>query len=303
MPVEKTGLLIRGALVVSPEDEAVRDVLVEGETIRRVGPAAAAFPGSGLNEDHWDCIDGTGKILIPGGIDAHTHLCLDTGSAGVSVDFYTGTVAAVWGGTTSIIDHPGFGPAGCSLDHQIQKYHRLAEGKAVIDYGFHAVVQHVDDRILTGLDALADGGVTSCKLYLTYGYKIADGDALRVLEKAKAAGVLVTVHPENDGVINTLRERFIAAGTLSPHFHPLSRPPECEAEAINRMILFAHIAGDAPLYIVHLTNTLGLEFIKAARERGQQNLYAETCPQYLLLNDSCYDLGGDEGLKYIICPP
>jgi dihydropyrimidinase len=138
---------------------------------------------------------------------------------------------------------------------------------------------------------------------LTYGYKIADGDAFKVLEKAKAAGVLVTVHPENDGVINTLRERFIAAGTLSPHYHPLSRPAECEAEAINRMILFAHIAGDAPLYIVHLTNKLGLDFIRAARKRGQRNLYAETCTQYLLLDDSRYDLDGSEGLKYIICPP
>ncbi|MDR2745961.1 MAG: dihydropyrimidinase [Treponema sp.] len=306
-------LLITGALVAGPEEEAVRDVFVDGELISGIGPArssgSAFSPGFRPGEDgaspgrgEWEIIDGAGKILIPGGIDVHTHLCLDTGSAVVSDDFYTGTRAAVWGGTTSIIDHPGFGPPGCPLDYQIGKYHALARGKAVIDYGFHAVVQHVDDGVLSALDDLAGEGITSCKIYLTYGYKTGDGEALRVLEKARDAGLLVTVHPENDGVINVLRERFTALGNLSPHYHPLSRPPECEAEAVNRMILLARLAG-APLYIVHLSNGLALDFIRAARERGQRDLYAETCPQYLLLDDSLYDLPGEQGLKYIISPP
>jgi dihydropyrimidinase len=301
-------LLITGALVVSPEGEAIRDVLVEGELIKCLGPvrdageaAGSAVPAIPARGD-WEIIDGAGKVLIPGGVDVHTHLCLDTGSAVVSDDFYTGTRAALWGGTTTIIDHPGFGPAGCALDHQIKKYHGLAREKAVIDYGFHAVVQHVDDDILRGIGELADQGITSCKFYLTYGYKIGDGEALRVLERARDAGVLVTVHPENDGVIGVLRGAFTAAGKLSPRYHPLSRPAECEAEAVNRMILLSRVAG-APLYIVHLSGALALEFVRAGRERGQRNLYAETCPQYLLLDDSRYDLPGDQGLKYIMSPP
>jgi dihydropyrimidinase len=161
----------------------------------------------------------------------------------------------------------------------------------------------VDDAVLQGLKELAAEGITSCKIYLTYNYKIGDGDTLRVLEKARDAGILVTVHPENDGVIGILREDFAAAGKLSPPYHPLSRPPECEAEAVNRMILLARLASDAPLYIVHLSSALALDFLRAGRGRGQQNLYAETCPQYLLLEDSRYNLPGEEGLKYIISPP
>ncbi|MDR3147174.1 MAG: dihydropyrimidinase [Treponema sp.] len=298
----KKRLLITGALVVGPEGEALRDVLVEGELISHVGPDSR--PGEGLPaRGDWEVIDGAGKILIPGGIDVHTHLCLDTGAAVVSDDFYTGTRAALWGGTTTIIDHPGFGPPACALDHQIKKYQELARGRALIDYGFHAVVQHVDDQVLKGLEECAGLGITSCKVYLTYDYKLGDGEILRLLEGARKAGVLVTVHPENDGVIRVLRERLIAAGTLSPHYHPLSRPAECEAEAVNRMILLARMASDAPLYIVHLSGALALEFIRAGRERGQRNLYAETCPQYLLLDDSRYELGGGEGLKYVLCPP
>jgi dihydropyrimidinase len=161
------------------------------------------------------------------------------------------------------------------------------------------------------MESLAAEGISSYKVYLTYGFKLSDGDLFRVLKRAKELGVLVTVHPENDGVINLLREQFRAEGKTSPAYHPLSRPAECEAEAINRMILMARIANDAPLYIVHLTNRLGLEFIRAARNRGQKNLLAETCPQYLLLDESRYGLPGPEapardaleGLKYIMCPP
>jgi dihydropyrimidinase len=289
-------LLIRNGFVVAENSETVCDILCEDEKIARIGnnlPAGA------------DCeiIDAAGKIVIPGGVDAHTHLNLDVGFATASDDFYTGTVAAACGGTTSIVDHPGFGPAVCSLDHQIKKYHGLAKGKAVIEYGFHGVLQHVDDNVLAMMGTLAGEGITSFKLYLTYGFKLSDADAFRVLRRAKELGVLTAVHPENDGVINLLREEFMAAGKTGTQFHPLSRPAECEAEAVNRMALFARIAGDAPLYIVHLTCELGLEFIEAARRRGQKNLWAETCPQYLFLDDSLYSLENNEGLKYIMCPP
>jgi dihydropyrimidinase len=289
-------LLIKGGFTVAEGGEGLMDILCAGGKIARMGKDLPVPEGAEL-------IDAAGKIVIPGGVDVHTHLNLDVGSAVASDDFYTGTVAAAFGGTTTIVDHPAFGPAGCSLDHQIKKYHGLARDKAVIDYGFHGVIQHVDDEVLSMMEDLAAGGITSYKVYLTYGFKIPDEGLYRVLKRAGELGLLITVHPENDGVINLLREQFKREGKLSPAFHPLSRPAECEAEAVNRMILLARMTGDAPLYIVHLTCALGLEYIRAARKRGQRRLYAETCPQYLFLDESLYRLPGIEGLKYLMCPP
>jgi dihydropyrimidinase len=289
-------LLIKNALALTESQEEILDVLTEGETIKTLGKNL-------VPPNDCEIIDAAGKILIPGGVDVHTHMNLDSGAAVVCDDFYTGGAAAAWGGTTTIVDHPAFGPAGCALDHQIKKYHGLAGGKALIDYSFHGVIQHVDDEVLRMMEVLAGEGITSYKVYTTYGFKIGDRDLYRVLERAKELGLLITVHPENDGVVNLLRERFVREGKTAPRYHPLSRPAECEAEAINRMILLAKMAGDAPLYIVHLSNALGLEYITAARKRGQRNIYAETCPQYLLLDDSRYRLPGIEGLKYLMCPP
>jgi dihydropyrimidinase len=300
---EKTGislymknLLIKGGLVVTESAETVCDILCEGGKISQIG--------NSLNGgEETETIDAAGKIVIPGGVDAHTHLCLDTGKAVASDDFYTGTVAAACGGTTAIVDHPGFGPPRCALDHQIKKYHGLAEGRAVIDYGFHGVLQHVDDDVLAMMETLAGEGVTSFKAYLTYGFMLGDADVFRVLRRAKELGVLIAVHCENDGLINLLRDECRSAGNLGPEFHPRSRPSECEAEAINRMILIANVAGGAPLYIVHVSTALGLEFIEAARRRGQKNLWAETCPQYLFLDETLYSQHGTEALKYLMCPP
>lgn len=288
-------LLIKGGLGVTEEAEEVCDILCSGEKIKRIGKDLSA-PGA-------EVIDAKGMIVIPGGIDVHTHLCLDTGLAAASDDFYTGTLAAAWGGTTTIVDHPGFGPEGCSLDHQIDKYHALAAGRAVIDYSFHGVIQHFDDKVSAMMESLAEEGITSFKIYTTYGFKLSDESIFRVLARAGELGLLMAVHSENDGAINCLRENFRARGNLSPRFHPLSRPSECEAEAVSRMILLAKMAGEAPLYIVHLSGALALDFIKRARFRGQKNLYAETCPQYLFLDESLYNLPGTEGLKYILCPP
>ena len=288
-------LLIKGGLVVSENAEEVNDVFCSGEKIKKIGKNLSAPDAEVINAE--------GKIVIPGGVDVHTHFNLDVGTTVVSDDFYTGTLAAAWGGTTSIVDHPAFGPSGCSLDHQINKYHELAGGKAVIDYGFHGVIQHVDENVLAMMETLAENGITSFKVYTTYNFKLSDADLCRVLERAAKLQVMIAVHPENDGVVNYLREKFRAEGKLSPKYHPLSRPALCETEAVNRMMFFAKMAGDAPVYFVHLTNSMALDYINIARERGQKNIYTETCPQYLFLDESLYDLPGIEGLKYIMCPP
>jgi dihydropyrimidinase len=289
-------LLIKNGLVVTGATEETGDVLCRDGLIRQIGKNLEA---AGETE----IIDAAGKIVIPGGVDVHTHLNLDLGAVTAADDFYTGTVAAAWGGTTTIVDHIAFGPPGCPLDYQIRKYHDFARGRAVIDYSFHGVIQHVNDQILDQMGKLAQEGISSYKVYMTYGFKLDDRDLFRVLERAREQKLLITVHPENDGVINHLRETFRTQGKLTPAYHPLSRPASCEAEAVNRIILLAEIAGEAPLYIVHLSSARALEYIRAARQRGQKNLYAETCPQYLLLDESLYRQPGAEGLKYLMSPP
>lgn len=286
-------MLIRGADIVTGNGVFRGDILVEGESIVAVGKNLS---GGG------PVIDADGLLALPGGVDVHTHMDLDTGSARASDDFFTGTVAAACGGTTTIVDHMGFGPEGCALRHQVDSYHALADGRAVVDYGFHGVLQHVNAQVLEDMEALIAEGITSYKAYLTYAYKLSDAEIFQVLRRCRDLGIMLTVHPENDGVVNFLREEFQSHGCAEPRYHPLSRPDTLEAEAVGRMLLLAHQAGDAPLYIVHLTNALALSLIQAARERGQRHVYAETCPQYLLLDDSRY---GDspEGLRFICSPP
>ncbi|MDR0527259.1 MAG: dihydropyrimidinase [Spirochaetaceae bacterium] len=288
-------ILIKNAFVVCETDEADADVLVKDEKIAEIGKY--------INAPDAYVIDARNKILIPGGVDIHTHFCLDVGFTKASDDFYTGTVAAAFGGTTTIVDHPGFGPEGCALNYQIEAYHLLARDKAVIDYGFHGVVQHVNSEILSEMNTLVKDGITSFKIYLTYNYRIEDKEAFNFISHAASLGALTAVHAENHGVIEALRERFKAQNLLSPYYHALSRPDECEAEAVSRMALIARLAGDAPLYIVHLSSALSLEFVKAARERGQRQLFVETCPQYLFLDASRYEEEKHGGLKYIMCPP
>ncbi len=287
-------LLIINARIATSERVFDGDVLVEGEKIAEVG--------QGLSPPGVRVIDAGGKYLLPGGVDPHTHFDLDTGSARSSDDFYTGSVAAACGGTTTTIDHMAFGPKGCSLLHQAAVYRELA-ARSVVDCGFHGVIQHVDDEVLSDMERLRDEqGISSLKMYLTYDYKLDDGGALRVLERAKELGLVICAHCENDGVINTLRRRFAAEGHTEARFHPLSRPALAEAEAVYRFLALAGIAGGAKVYVVHLSTREGLEVIRRARLDGRENIFAETCPQYLLLDDSLYE-DPREGLKYIMSPP
>jgi dihydropyrimidinase len=284
-------LVIKNGIVVTEDGAGIKDVLIKDGVIAAVG--------ENLNDA--DIIDATGKYVLPGGIDVHTHMDLDVGIAVAQDDFYTGTVAAACGGATTIVDHPAFGPKGCGLGHQINRYHELAKGKAVIDYSFHGVIQHVNEDVLDDMEALADEGITSFKIYMTYDYRIDDAGIYAVLKRAKELGVMIAVHPENDGVVASRRKELIAQGMGAPIYHERSRPAECEAEAINRVIMISKTAGDAPLYIVHLSAHLGMEYIKLARRGGLGNVFVETCPQYIMLDESYYLR--EDGVKFILSPP
>ena len=285
-------MLIINGLMASEDGTRKANIRIDGETICEIGASLVPCEGEQV-------IDAEGKIILPGGVDAHTHMDLDLGDVRATDDFYTGTVAAACGGTTTIVDHMAFGPQGCTITHQLESYHKLAEGKAVIDYSFHGVLDHVDAATLSEMKALINEGITSHKFYLTYAGKISDSEVMMLMESAAETGVMLAVHAENDGAVSYLRGKY--QGEAEPIYHARSRPPECEAEAISRMILFSRIAGYTPLYIVHLSSELGLGCVRAARFGGHKNLFIETCPQYLLLDESLYLR--DDGLKYVMSPP
>ncbi len=288
--------IIKGGRVVSETDCREADVLIDGERIVRIAP--------GLTEEGAEVIDAEGKLVLPGAVDVHTHMDLDVGFTRACDDFYTGTVAAAAGGTTTIVDHMAFGPKGCSLSHQVEVYHRLAEGKAVIDYGFHGVMQErADDAILSEMKGIAEKeGITSFKIYLTYDQMLHDRDVFAVLRQAKEDGLLICVHCENDGMIGFLREAFVREKKTAARYHPKSRPALAEAEAVNRMLYLAAEAGEAPLYIVHLSGAPGLSEVLMAKQRGQKHFGVETCTQYLTLDESLYE-DPKEGLKAVMSPP
>ncbi|MCR5022998.1 MAG: dihydropyrimidinase [Lachnospiraceae bacterium] len=288
--------IIKSGTVVSDTECIKADVLIEDELIKAVEP--------GINADDAEVIDANGKYILPGAIDVHTHMDLDVGFDRACDDFYNGTVAAACGGTTTIIDHMAFGPKGCYPWHQVEEYHKLADGNAVIDYGFHGVLQEkADERTLSEIKEISEKeGITSFKLYLTYDSMLHDKDVFAVLNEAKKDDVLITVHCENDGMINFLREKFGNEGKLTPKYHPLSRPAEAEAEAINRLLYLAECADEAPVYVVHLSSKAGLDEIITAKKRGRKHFGVETCPQYLLLEDDLYE-DPREGLKAIMSPP
>lgn len=290
-----SAMLIRQGTVVDHLEEKKADILIVDGKIADINETISSYPA----ETH--VIDAKGLYVMPGGIDVHTHFNLDVGIATSCDDFYTGTRAAACGGTTMVVDHMGFGPRGCNLHHQLSVYKKYAKDTAVIDYSFHGVIQHINDEILSEMASMVEvEGISSFKLYLTYGYKLDDESVLRALIQLNKVNALATVHPENDAAITLRRNQLLDEGKTAPKYHAQSRPLECEAEAIARMINLAKLANDAPLYIVHLSNGLGLDYVRLARQ-NKQPVWAETCPQYLLLDESCYER--DDALKFILSPP
>ncbi|UUV17271.1 dihydropyrimidinase [Fusobacteria bacterium ZRK30] len=287
-------LLLKNGTIVTSDKVFKEDILVENGVISKIG--------KNLSIDSGEAVDLHGQYIMPGGIDVHTHFNLDAGIAVAKDDFYTGTVAAACGGTTTIIDHMGFGPKGCTLHHQLDKYKADAKTDAVIDYSFHGVIQHINDEILDEMDSMVEDGITSFKGYMTYDYKLQDKNMKVIMEKLSSLGAMTTVHAEAHDEIQELRKKYIEDGKVEPIYHANSRPVKAEVEAIERMIKMSKEAGEAPLYIVHLSSGDGLDVIKKARAEGG-NIYAETCPQYLFLNEDNYLEDKNRGLKYIMSPP
>lgn len=287
--------IIKNGTIATDSHIFQSDILIEDGIIREIGESLSA-PDA-------EILDASGKYVIPGAVDVHTHMDLQAGKYRAVDDFFSGTVAAACGGTTSIVDHMAFGPQGCSLWHQVEEYHRLADNKAVVDYGFHGVIQHVDPSVLKEMKEIADNeGITSFKIYMTYDFMLKDDEIYQVLKQAKKEDIVIAVHCENDGVVNHLRRSYIEQGCTQPKYHPLSRPARCEAEAVNRMLHLAAMAGDAPVYIVHLSSKEGLLEVQKAKAAQQKHFAVETCPQYLTLTDALYQ-DDQEGLKAIMSPP
>jgi dihydropyrimidinase len=291
--------LIQGGTVATGADLFTGDVLIEGETVALLGQALAERVGE---VDR--LVDATGKYVLPGGVDPHVHLQLRMGSGVVSSDdFETGTRAAAFGGTTTVIDFAAQ-PRGGTLRQGLDERLREAEGKPVVDYAFHMTVRSATSGALAEMDDLiARDGVTSFKLFTAYPgvYQLDDGSILKVLQRTREDGGLVLVHAENGPAIDVLVEQALARGETAPRFHALTRPARLEAEATARCIALAEVAG-APLYVVHLTCKEALEAVRAGRARGLP-VFAETCPQYLFLSLKDIDAPGFEGAKVVFSPP
>ena len=289
--------LLKGGIIVTDTQISRGDILIEEEKILAIGD----FKDSDADKIY----DVSGCYVMPGGIDPHTHMELQQSPDYRSVDdFYTGTVAAAVGGTTTILDHIAFGPKGCNLHYSIDIYHELAK-KSVIDYGFHGVIQEVNSNILNELnDIITNEGIPSFKAYSTYGYAMTEVDFALLLRQMKISKGILTIHCENDAMTRYYQSECIKNKQLEPIYHAKSRPNMTEAETVDTLLSIAKMEGDAPVYIVHTSARESVKRIELARMIGQKNVYSETCPQYLLLDESKYYKEGPiEGTKYLMAPP
>lgn len=303
-----TKTLITGGTVVNATGTASADVLIDGETIAAVLAPGSTLLGFDLAANVDRVIDAAGKYVIPGGIDAHTHMQMPFGGTQASDTYETGTRAAAWGGTTTIVDFV-VQYAGENVLDQYALWQEKAAGNCAIDYGFHQILSDVQDSSLTAIDELVNEGVTSFKLFMAYKgvFLSDDGQILRAMQKAAENGSTIMMHAENGSVIDVLVQQELARGNTSPYFHGTSRPWQAEEEATHRAIMIADLTG-APLYVVHVSAKQAVEQIAAARDRGL-NVFGETCPQYLYLSleeqlGATSEQWGDfEGAKWVCSTP
>src|SRR5688572_13273654 len=288
--------LITNGTIVTAEGSQAADVLIDGETIVAIG---AGLAGAGMTAD--ETIDASGKWVIPGAIDVHTHMELPFGGTFAKDTFETGTRAAAFGGTTTVVDF-AVQSRGASLREGLDAWHAKAEGNAVADYGFHMIMSDVNDGTLAEMDQLVAEGVPDFKLFTAYPgvFYSPDDHIFRAMQQTARNGGLIMMHAENGPSIDVVAAQLVAEGKTDPYYHGVARYPIFEGEATNRVIRLAE-AARVPVYIVHLSVIDALNAIRDARDRGAQ-AFAETCPQYLFL--SLDDLGnGFEGSKFVCSPP
>jgi len=286
--------LIRNGHIFTAVDNYTADILVDDGKIKAIGTDLIAEPER--------TIDASGKYVIPGGIDPHTHLEFPFAGTVSSDDFRTGTIAAAFGGTTTIVDF-AVQSRGHALSEALEEWQQKAEGKAAIDYGFHLIILDLPDSRIPELDDMVRAGVTSFKMFMAYpgAVMVDDGTIFKAMVRSADNGSMVCLHAEHGEVIDVLVREALAEGHTEPRFHALTRPPTTEAEATHRAVRMAQIAG-APVYFVHLSCSEALQEVQSARAT-RDYVYAETCPQYLTLDNSMYDQEGFEGAKYVLTPP
>ena len=294
-------LIINGT-IVSPTGRSAGDVLVDGETI-----AAIFEPGQvaalGVTADR--TIDAKGKYVIPGGIDVHTHMELPFGGTEASDTFETGSNAAAWGGVTTIVDM-ALQRYGENVQQGLATWHKKAEGNCSIDYAFHQIIGGIDDQSLADMTYLVENeGVTSFKLFMAYPgvFYSDDGQILKAMQTASNNGAMIMMHAENGIAIDVLVAQHLARKETDPKYHSISRPSLLEGEATHRAIVLSKVAGNVPLYIVHMSASEALDEVAQAQHEGL-NVFAETCPQYLYMTlEDHLAQPGFEGAKYVCSPP
>lgn len=287
-------LLLQNGTVVNGWESGKKDILIDGEIICRVEDEISSREAD-------DILDLEGKLVFPGFIDAHTHFDLEVSGTVTADDFASGTIAAIAGGTTTVVDFATQNK-GETLKEALANWHKKADGRSSCDYGFHMAISDWNEETSAQVEDMIAAGVTTFKLYMTYpAMKLNDGEIYDVLKRLKNMGGIAGVHCENADVIDALICEAKEQGRLDADTHPKVRPAQLEAEAVHRLLVTARTAG-TPVIVVHLTCEEAYREIEEARTRGQE-VYAETCPQYLLMEDSLYEQGGAEAAKYVISPP
>ncbi len=288
--------LIENGIVVTHAGRMTADVLIDGETV--VGIAASGSHGWTADR----VIDAAGRFVFPGGVDVHTHMELPFGGTFASDDFESGTRAAAWGGTTTIVDF-AVQTIGEPMMAGYEAWREKSDGRCAIDYGFHMIVSDVNEQSLKEMDILMGEGVTSFKLFMAYPGVLYsdDGQIFMAMQKAAENGGTIMMHAENGIVIDVLRDQAIKRGETDPIYHAITRPPITESEATHRAIAYAELAG-CPLYVVHMSADEAVAEVALARDRGL-NVFGETCPQYLYLDWDNLREPGFEGAKYVCSTP